>query len=216
MPPPWRHVEAQLEEKFIAPLLVQLGWSEPIKWASRCKGNLPSPITAWCCIPGKSKTVEAYFDAYDQAMIRKEKGFKSWREISVKKGDVILKSASNSRKTTASYDTEPVLSQPLVKASVNHAIAAATARGNTDGRAFMDLKILDNACGSGHFLLEALGYLTDLALAPLDTDTALQYMVNEERTKITEQLQFLNLGYVQEDAQILKRALLKTICSWTT
>ena len=157
----------------------------------------------------KGKTVEAYFDAYDQAMIRKEKGFKSWREISVKKGDVFLKSASNSRKTTASYYTEPVLSQPLVKASVDHAIAAATARGNTDGRAFMDLKILDNACGSGHFLVEALGYLTDLALARLDTDTALQHLVNEERTKITEQLQFLNLGYVPEDAQILKRALLK-------
>ena len=157
----------------------------------------------------KGKTVEAYFDAYDQAMIRKEKGFKSWREISVKKGDVFLKSASNSRKTTASYYTEPVLSQPLVKASVDHAIAAAIARGNTDGRAFMDLKILDNACGSGHFLVEALGYLTDLALARLDTDTALQQLVNEERTKITEQLQFLNLGYVPEDAQILKRALLK-------
>ncbi|MBP9685715.1 MAG: hypothetical protein KBE07_13800 [Rhodoferax sp.] len=161
----------------------------------------------------RGKTVEAYFDAYDQALIRKEKGFKSLREVSVKKGEVFLKSASNSRKTTASYYTEPVLSQPLVKASVDRAIAtakAATQDGDTaDGRAFMNLKILDNACGSGHFLVEALGYLTDLALARLDTDAALQQLVGEERSKITEQLQFLNLDCVPEDAQILKRALLK-------
>ncbi len=157
----------------------------------------------------KGKAVEAYFGAYDQALIRKEKGFKSLREISVKKGDVFLKSASNSRKTTASYYTEPVLSQPLVKASIDRAIASAQASGNADGRAFMALKILDNACGSGHFLVEALGYLTDLALARLDTDTALQELVAQERAKITEQLQFLNLHYEPEDAQILKRALLK-------
>ena len=157
----------------------------------------------------KGKTVEAYFDAYDTANIRKEKGFRAWREVSVKKGDVFLKSASNSRKTTASYYTEPVLSQPLVKASIDHAIAAAAASGQASGRTFMDLKILDNACGSGHFLVEALGYLTDLALARLDTDADLQQLVNDESAKIREQLQFLNLDYMPEDAQILKRALLK-------
>ncbi len=164
----------------------------------------------------KGKTVEAYFDDYDTARLRKEKGFRAWREVAVKKGDVYLKSASNSRKTTASYYTEPVLSQPLVKASIDHAIAAATARDSAasvsdpaSGRAFMNLKILDNACGSGHFLVEALNYLTDLALARLDTDADLQQLVAGERAKITEQLKFLNLGYVPEDAQILKRALLK-------
>ncbi|MEO5607783.1 MAG: DNA methyltransferase, partial [Polaromonas sp.] len=121
-----------------------------------------------------------------------------------------------SRKTTASYYTEPVLSQPLVKASIDHAIAAATARDSAagvsdpaSGRAFMNLKILDNACGSGHFLVEALNYLTDLALARLDTDADLQQLVADESAKITEQLKFLNLGYMPEDAQILKRALLK-------
>jgi hypothetical protein len=39
----------------------------------------------------KGKAVEAYFDAYDTALIRKEKGFKALREISVKKGDVYLR-----------------------------------------------------------------------------------------------------------------------------
>jgi len=93
------------------------------------------------------------------------------------------------------------LSQPLVKAAVEHAIA--------NGKTFTDLKILDNACGSGHFLVEALGYLTDLALAQLDRDAALQQLVTEESAKIAGQLRFLNLDYAPEDAQILKRALLK-------
>ncbi len=159
----------------------------------------------------KGKTVEAYFDSYDQTNIRKEKGFRAWREFSVKKGEVYLKSASNSRKATASYYTPPVLSQRLVKASVDHALAAAVTStpDAATGKAFMDLKILDNACGSGHFLVEALGYLTDLALARLETDADLQILVNDESSKITEQLRFLNLDYVPEDAQILKRALLK-------
>ena len=153
----------------------------------------------------KGKPVEAYFDAYDQANIRKEKGFKAWREISVKKGEVYLKSASNSRKTTASYYTPASLSQPLVKASIDHAIA----KGGAHGQTFMDLKILDNACGSGHFLVEALSYLTDLALARLDSDAELQELVATEGAKMAEQLLFLNLDYQPEDAQILKRALLK-------
>lgn len=153
----------------------------------------------------KGKTVEAYFDAYDTALIRKEKGFKALREISVKKGDVYLKSASNSRKTTASYYTPTSLSQPLVKAAVDQALTSASQQG----KVLMDLKLLDNACGSGHFLVEALNYLTDLALDRLDTDADLQQLVATESAKIAEQLQFLNLDYEPEDAQILKRALLK-------
>lgn len=149
----------------------------------------------------KGKAVEAYFADYDLANLRKEKGFHALREEAYKKGQFCFKSASNSRKTTASYYTPPSLSQPLVKAAIDHATAS--------GKKFTELKILDNACGSGHFLVEALGYLTDLALAQLEHDADLQKLVQEERAKITEQLRFLNLDYEPEDAQILKRALLK-------
>ena len=153
----------------------------------------------------KGKAIEAYFDRYDTELIRKEKGFRALREISVKKGDVYLKSASNSRKTSASYYTPTALSEPLVKAAVDQALLSAGAQG----KALMDLKILDNACGSGHFLVEALNYLTDLALARLDTDASLQALVQQESDKIAEQLRFLNLDYQPDDGQILKRALLK-------
>ena len=153
----------------------------------------------------RGKTVEAYFDAYDTAIIRKEKGFKSLREIHVKKGEVYLKSANNSRKSSASYYTPSSLSQPLVKAAVDQALASA----DQQGKALMELKVLDNACGSGHFLVETLNYLTDLALARLESDVALQELVAQESSKISEQLKFLNLDYEPDDAQILKRALLK-------
>ncbi len=149
----------------------------------------------------KGKTVEAYFDAYDAALIRKDKGFRSFREISVKKGGIYLKSASNSRKTSASYYTPAVLASRLVKAGIDHALA--------QGRALTGLRVLDNACGSGHFLVEALGYLTDLALQRLPHDEALQCLVAEEGEKIAQQLAFLNLPYQPADAQIIKRVLLK-------
>ena len=157
----------------------------------------------------RGKAVEAYFDAYDSAVLRKEKGFKALREVGIQKGDVYLKSASNSRKTSASYYTPASLSQPLVQAAIDQALSGAGVEAGAQGKALMDLKILDNACGSGHFLVEALGALTDRALAQLDTDAALQQLVAQERAKIAQQLQFLNLDYVPEDAQILKRALLK-------
>lgn len=149
----------------------------------------------------RGKSVEAYFDAYDAASVRQQKGFKALREFNVKKGDVYLKSANNSRKTSASYYTPTSLSERLVKAGIDQALAS--------GRALAELKIMDNACGSGHFLVQALDYLTDLALQSLESDSALVELVQDERSKIAAQLAALNLPYEPDDAQILKRVLLK-------
>lgn len=149
----------------------------------------------------RGKSVEAYFDAYDAAGVRQQKGFKALREFSVKQGDVYLKSANNSRKTSASYYTPTSLSERLVKAGIDQALAS--------GRALAELKILDNACGSGHFLVQALDYLTDLALRSLEADADLARLVQDERGKIAAQLAALNLPYEPDDAQILKRVLLK-------
>lgn len=147
------------------------------------------------------KIIEAYFDAYDMAKIRKEKGFKVFRELNVEPGEIYLKSASNSRKTSASYYTPTVLSERLVKAGIDHALAS--------GKPLADIKILDNACGSGHFLVEALDYMTYLALQRLEHDAPLAQLVEEERRKIAAQLKALGLPYTPDDGQILKRLLLK-------
>lgn len=149
----------------------------------------------------RGKRIEAYFDAYDAASVRRQKGFKALREFSVQPGDVYLKSSNNSRKTSASYYTPASLSERLVKAGIDQALA--------QGRALAELKILDNACGSGHFLVQALDYLTDLALASLERDAELAQLVRDERAKIATQLDALSLPYEPDDAQILKRVLLK-------
>jgi hypothetical protein len=151
------------------------------------------------------KPVEAYFDAYDAAHLKKQKGFRALREINVMRGAIYLKSANNSRKSTASYYTPPSLSGRLVQAGIDDALEKA----KEQGRELADIKILDNACGSGHFLVESLNYLTDVALERLEYDSALQTLVESEREKIAAQLQSLNLAYEPDDAQILKRALLK-------
>lgn len=147
------------------------------------------------------KTVEAYFDTYDEARIRKEKGFKVLREFSVQAGEVYLKSASNSRKTSASYYTPASLSDRLVQASIARALQA--------GKPLAQLKILDNACGSGHFLVQALACLTDLAVQRLEHDPELAQLLHEERAKISAQCAALNLPHTPDDGQILKRLLLK-------
>ncbi len=151
-------------------------------------------------------TTDAYFSAYALAAFKKaaikDKSIVILREIALSEGQIYLRSASNSRKTTASYYTPTELSSFLIKAGIDRAI-------DVDGKPIASLTILDNACGSGHFLVEALGYLSQRALASLDTQPELQALLAQERSKITEQLQALHLDTALDDAQILKRALLK-------
>lgn len=149
----------------------------------------------------KNQTIEAYFDQYDASKLRKEKGFKALREFAVAKGEFYLKSANNSRKSSASYYTPSSLSLPLVAAGINKAVSTK--------KNLFKIRILDNACGSGHFLVEALGYLTDVVLARLDQDQELRQSVLDEREKIKEQLAEFGLSYALDEAKVVKRLLLK-------
>jgi type I restriction-modification system DNA methylase subunit len=149
---------------------------------------------------GKNILIDGYFDAYDKGELSKTKA-KISKEQAVKKGDVYLKNSSNSRKTTASYYTPTSLSEFLVKAGIDQALAR--------GVKLNEIKILDNACGSGHFLVEALGYLTQKSLESLATDGVLRALLDDEKAKISEQLALLNIDYEPDEAQVLKRSLLK-------
>lgn len=155
---------------------------------------------------GKNTLIDGYFDAYDKGALIKNKAKIDNKYISddkykIKKGDVYLKNSSNSRKTTASYYTPTSLSEFLVKAGIDQALAR--------GVKLNEIKILDNACGSGHFLVEALGYLTQKSLESLATDSALRALLDDEKAKISAQLALLNIDYEPDEAQILKRSLLK-------
>jgi type II restriction/modification system DNA methylase subunit YeeA len=154
---------------------------------------------------GKTAAIESYQDAYDLAALKKVKTNRILREVQIKAGEVYLKNASNSRKTSASYYTPTSISSRLVKAGIDHALAAKEA----EGQSLWDLKILDNACGSGHFLVESLHYLSGLALERLPSDPVLKATLEAEKARITAQLLDLNLPTTLDDAQVLKRALLK-------
>lgn len=153
---------------------------------------------------GNNPAIEAYFDTYDLSTIQKKKGFVELSKQTVNKNSFILKNNNNSRKSSASYYTPTSLSHYLVEAGIDYAL------NRPNAKPLMDLKIIDTACGSGHFLVEALNYITHLGMMRLEHDAALRQLVEEERRKINAQIQSLNIqSYEPEDAQILKRALLK-------
>ena len=82
-----------------------------------------------------------------------------------------LKSAAGSeRKTTGSYYTPPELISRLLDDAVDPVIEEAKAKPNPE-RALLDLKVLDPACGSGHFLIAAAHRIAD-ALASTGEDGA--------------------------------------------
>ncbi len=67
----------------------------------------------------------------------------------------ILKMAAGSeRKTTGSYYTPPDLISRILDDALDPAIERAKAQTDPE-RALLDLKVLDPACGSGHFLIAA-------------------------------------------------------------
>ena len=151
---------------------------------------------------GSGAIEEAYFDDYDLAELKNQKGFKAIHSQQLNKGEFILKNANNSRKSSASYYTPTSLTQFLVKSAVDTAIA--------QGKSIEQLKVIDNACGSGHFLVEALNYLTYIGMITLPDAPALQKIIASERKKIEAQITNLNIkNYEIKDEQILKRALLK-------
>ncbi len=147
----------------------------------------------------KTKTLDGYFDVMDYQRIQKTHTITKLHEV--KKGEIYLKSSSNSRKTTASYYTPTALSSFLVKEAIDRAIA--------DGKKIPELKILDNACGSGHFLVEALNYLTQKAMDDYEHNPDLQALVETEKNRIIEKMTAMRLPVEPDEAQVLKRALLK-------
>ena len=63
----------------------------------------------------------------------------------------------NERKTTGSYYTPDSLVQLLLKEALNPVIDRKVAECPGNPEALLTLKVIDPACGSGHFLLAAAG-----------------------------------------------------------
>ena len=82
--------------------------------------------------------------------------------LSDEAGDKIKGSRASARKLTGSYYTPPSLVNELIKSTLDPVIADAVAANPQDPRkAVLALRVVDPACGSGHFLLAAARRLAD-------------------------------------------------------
>ncbi|MCY4068072.1 MAG: N-6 DNA methylase [Acidimicrobiaceae bacterium] len=87
------------------------------------------------------------------------------------------------RKTTGSYYTPPELISHLLDEALNPIIEEAKAKPEPEG-ALLDLKVLDPACGSGHFLIAAAHRIAD-ALASV-RDGGIEPSPKSSRTALRE------------------------------
>ncbi len=153
----------------------------------------------------KSKTatkfIDGFFDEYDYGQIAKN--YKIAKQESYQKNDLILKNASNSRKTTASYYTPQSLSGFLVKEAIESALSSK--------KNLLDLKILDNSCGSGHFLVEALDFIASKALDLYENSSGIKEIVASEKEKIEQSVAKYISGAQIDEMDVLKRILLKKL-----
>jgi hypothetical protein len=152
---------------------------------------------------------DCYVDSYDYQKMTADKENILISETMFKEGDIYLKSSNNSRKQSASYYTPEDLSSFLTKSAVDEQL-----KNNPD---VLRLRIIDNACGSGHFLVECLNYVVSKTLKDMTqegglADGNLIKEIEEEAEKIKETM----LGFEEKDkeidhAAVLKRILLKKI-----
>lgn len=148
-----------------------------------------------------AKVREGYFDTYDAEALRQSPKATILGERQYPKDALYLVGTQNSRKASGSYYTPSELSFPLVRRAIDHQLDRVGS--------VLELRILDNACGSGHLLIEALNYLTRKALERLDQDAALRSQLAEEKGKIQETAR--EFGLVVDEFAVLKRLLLKQV-----
>ncbi|WP_104629094.1 Eco57I restriction-modification methylase domain-containing protein [Helicobacter bizzozeronii] len=134
---------------------------------------------------------EGYYDNDDYQKIQKQ----AKKTQHYAKGQIYLKNTSNSRKSSGSFYTH----EDITKSLVEHALAGL----NDDN--VLNFKILDNACGSGAFLIEALNQASQKALGFEN----LRPLLQEEINTLSAQVQAYNPAYEVDEAAILKRLLLK-------
>ncbi|WP_273212496.1 Eco57I restriction-modification methylase domain-containing protein [Helicobacter rodentium] len=149
---------------------------------------------------GKLESIEGYFDSYDYAKIAKDSTIH--RQATYKKGQIYLKNTSNSRKSTASFYTPESITKFLVQSAL---------KDKLDDNNILHFKILDNACGSGHFLVEALNQITQIVQEDFESFPALKSVYEQEKQAVQNNICAFIKGYEADESDILKRLLLKRV-----
>ncbi|STP12626.1 restriction /modification enzyme [Helicobacter mustelae] len=149
---------------------------------------------------GKTSSIEGYFDSYDMAKIQKD--CKIHRTEQYKKGQIYLKNTSNSRKSTASFYTPESITKFLVQSALKDKLNDSN---------ILHFKILDNACGSGHFLITALQAITSIIQEDFESFPALKNLYEQEKQSVQKNITQYIEGYEADESDILKRLLLKRV-----
>ncbi|EIR0484994.1 class I SAM-dependent DNA methyltransferase, partial [Campylobacter jejuni] len=109
---------------------------------------------------------------------------------------------SNSRKSTASFYTPQFIANFLIQSAL---------KDKLNNENILKFKILDNACGSGHFLVGVLNAITHIVLSDFDHFTNLKELYEEEKENILNYIKDFVQDYEVDESDILKRLLLKRI-----
>ncbi|ELY5603869.1 class I SAM-dependent DNA methyltransferase, partial [Campylobacter jejuni] len=147
-----------------------------------------------------SKEIECYFDNYDFKILEKSKKVEKYTFY--KKGQIYLKNTSNSRKASASFYTPQSIANFLIQSAL---------KDKLNNENILKFKILDNACGSGHFLVGVLNAITHIVLSDFDHFTNLKELYEEEKENILNHIKDFVQDYEVDESDILKRLLLKRI-----
>ncbi|HHS6535616.1 TPA: Eco57I restriction-modification methylase domain-containing protein, partial [Campylobacter jejuni] len=119
-----------------------------------------------------------------------------------KKGQIYLKNTSNSRKASSSFYTPQSIANFLIQSAL---------KDKLNNENILKFKILDNACGSGHFLVGVLNAITHIVLSDFDHFTNLKELYEEEKENILNYIKDFVQDYEVDESDILKRLLLKRI-----
>lgn len=148
----------------------------------------------------KSKEIECYFDNYDFKILEKSKKLEKYTFY--EKGQIYLKNTSNSRKASASFYTPQSIANFLIQSAL---------KDKLNNENILKFKILDNACGSGHFLVGVLNAITHIILSDFEHFTNLKQLHEQEKENIANHIKDFTQDYELDESDVLKRLLLKRI-----
>ncbi|ACN55470.1 type I restriction enzyme r protein (plasmid) [Borreliella burgdorferi WI91-23] len=116
------------------------------------------------------------------------------------KGNIYLTSRSLDRKKSGAYYTPDDLTDFMVISSIEEQLKTKSP---------LDIKIIDNSCGSGHFLISCLDYLTEKVWYELDKFEDVKKELEKEYIAILKESEEYDVRDSINKELVLKRILLK-------
>ncbi|MBB6208503.1 class I SAM-dependent DNA methyltransferase [Borreliella lanei] len=116
------------------------------------------------------------------------------------KGNVYITSRSLDRKKSGAYYTPGDLTDFMVTSSIEEQLKTKSP---------LDIKIIDNSCGSGHFLISCLDYLTEKVWYELDKFEDVKKELDKEYRVILKESEEYDVQDSISKELVLKRMLLK-------